>query len=123
MDDTEAYLADKNPEAAALFRRFQELVMACGHDVIPSVSRTTVFFKRQRVFAGAFVRGRRLEPVIDLLRKVNHPCLRGAFHTTKEVISHRFTMTSPEQLDGSIQDLLREAYDSVGPGTRKRAER
>lgn len=118
MDEIEAYLKDKNPHAASLFRRFHKLVLACGDDTETSVSKTVVFFKRKRVFAGAHVRGKRLEPVIDLLREVEHPCLRGAFNTTKKVLSHRLTIVSEEELDDSLIDMLKEAYETVGPGTK-----
>lgn len=118
MDEIEKYLEDKNPVAADLLRQFGELALACGDDVETSVSKTVVFFKRKRVFAGAHVRGKRLEPVIDLLREVEHPRLRGAFHTTKKVLTHRLTITNAEELDESVSETLKEAYDTVGPGTR-----
>ena len=113
------YLADKNAGAAALFREFQQLVEACG-PVEVSVSRTVVYFKRQRVFAGAHVHGRRLEVVIDLLRDADHPCAIGSFASTKTVISNRLRIREPHELDESIEALLREAYADVGPGTRAR---
>ena len=114
------YLADKDRDASRLFRRFEALVASCGpSEAAPS--RTIVFFKRRRVFAGGFVRGKRLEIVIDLLRPVNHPCLIASFASTKRVTSHRLRITSGDQLDDSIVSLLREAYETVGPGTRSRA--
>ena len=118
MDEIEAYLKDKNPRAASLFRRFHKLVFACGDDIETSVSKTVVFFKRNRVFAGAHVRGKRLEPVIDLLREAEHPCLRSAFNTTKKVLSHRLTIMSEEELDDALVNMLTEAYETVGPGTK-----
>jgi len=43
----EEYLADKNPDAVALFGRFQELVEACGpSEATPR--RTIVHWKRKR---------------------------------------------------------------------------
>lgn len=41
-----------------------------------------------------------------------------AFHTTRRVITHRLTIERIEQLDASIEELLAEAYETVGPGTR-----
>ena len=115
----EAYLEGKNAGAVEMFRRFAALVEDCGpSEVAPRSS--VVYWKRQRVFAGAFIHGRRLELNIDLLREAPHPCLLAAFHTTKRVITHRLRITDPEQLDESIAALLREAYDDVGPGTRAR---
>jgi hypothetical protein len=65
------YLDGKNADGVALFRRFQVLVEACGPSDA-AVSRTVVYFRRSRVFAGGFVTGRRLELVIDLLRTADH---------------------------------------------------
>lgn len=105
---------------AELFRQFEQLVLSCGHDVIVSASRTVVYYKCRRVFAGAFVQDRCLEAVIDLLRNVEHPCLRSALYTTKKVVGHRFTFTEASEIDfdSRIRDLLREAYATVGSGTR-----
>ncbi len=115
----EVYLGDKDSRAAELFHRFQQLVEACGpSDVAPRSS--IVYWKRERVFAGAYVNGRRLELNIDLLREVDHPCLLAAFHTTKRVVTHRLRITDADQLDDSIAALLQEAYEEVGPGTRGR---
>lgn len=68
MPDTiDDFLQGKHPEAVRLFRTFKQLVQARG----PSqahVLRTVVYFRRNRVFAGAFIRGKKLELIIDLLR-------------------------------------------------------
>jgi hypothetical protein len=45
------------------------------------------------------------------------PC-RTAFATTKKVTTHRFTLGSPDQL-ATLDELFREAADTVGPGTRE----
>jgi uncharacterized protein DUF5655 len=111
------YLAGKNADAVEMFGRFARLVEDCGpSEVAPRES--IVYWRRQRVFAGAFIHGRRLELNIDLLREAAHPCLLAAFHTTKRVITHRIRITDPDQLDESIAALVRQAYADVGPGTR-----
>lgn len=99
----EEYLAGRSPEA-----------------VEAKPSRTVVYWKRERVFAGAHVNGRRLELVVDLLREADHPLLLSAFRMTKRIVTHRLRVTESEQLDNSIQPLLQEAYDDVGPGTKAR---
>ena len=115
--DVDAYLADENAAGAELFRKFHELVRECGpSDAV--VSRTVVFFKRKRVFAGGFVRGKALEIVIDLLRPADHPCSIGTFPSTKKVVSNRLRIRDAHQLDDEVRALLREAYTDVGPGTR-----
>jgi hypothetical protein len=109
------YLEGKNPDAVALFRRFQELVERCGtSEVTPR--KTIVYWKGKRVFAGAFVEGRRLALNVDLLREAEHPTLLAAFHTTKRVITHRLRVTDAAQLDEALAALVREAYEQVGPG-------
>ncbi len=115
----EEFLEGKNADGVRLFRRFHALVEACG-PCGPSPSRTVVYFRRTRVFAGGFVNGRRLEIVIDLLRTAEHPLLLAAFPTTKKVVSHRLRIEDESQLDESIAALLAEAYEDVGPGARGR---
>jgi hypothetical protein len=119
LDSVEAYLEGKDPGAVALFRRFEELVERAGpSEAAPRSS--IVYWKRTRVFAGAYVERRRLELNIDLLREAEHPCLIAAFPTTKRVITHRLRVTEAGQLDDSIAALLAEAFEHVGPGTRSR---
>jgi len=117
VDSVEAYLAGRDPGAVAFFRKFEELVEACG-PVVPAPSKTVVYWKRNRVFAGAHVNGGRLELVIDLLREAEHPLRLAAFNTTKRVITLRLRITDADELDESIAALLQEAYDDVGPGAR-----
>ena len=119
LERVDAYLEGKNPEGVALFRDFQRLIERCGPSAAAPRS-SIVYWKRSRVFAGAFINGRRLELNIDLLRNAEHPSLLAAFPTTKRVVTHRLRITDPAQLDESIAALLREAYEDVGPGTRGR---
>ncbi len=84
------------------------------------MSRTIVYFKRRRIFAGGFVRGRVLEVVIDLLRTADHPRAIAAFASTNTVVSNRFRFRDPAELDDSVAALLCEAYEDVGPGTQRR---
>jgi hypothetical protein len=119
LASVEAYLEGKNADAIELFRRFEELVESCGPSE-PAPRRSIVYRKRERVCAGAYIERGRLELNIDLLREAEHPRLLAAFHTTKRVVTHRLRITDADQLDDSIQALLQEAYDDVGPGTRNR---
>jgi hypothetical protein len=117
LESVDAFLDGKDPEGVELFRRFEKLVEHCGpSEVAPR--RTIVYWKRERVFAGAWIDRRRLELNIDLLREAEHPCLLAAFHHTKRVITHRLRITEPDQLDESIAALVAEAYEHVGPGAR-----
>ncbi|MBA2462289.1 MAG: hypothetical protein H0V45_11085 [Actinobacteria bacterium] len=121
LASVDAYLEGKNEDAVRLFRRFQQLVQRCGPSEA-SPHSTIVYWKRRRVFAGAYVQGRRLELNIDLLREAEHHCLLAAFPTTKKVVTHRLRVTETGQLDESIEALLQEAYAEVGPGTRGRLD-
>jgi hypothetical protein len=118
LQSVDAYLTGKDPGAVELFLDFQRLVERCGpSEVAPR--RTIVYWKRKRVFAGAYIDRRRLELNVDLLREAKHPCLLSAFHTTKRVVTHRLRVTEAEQLDDALEALVAEAYDDVGPGTRR----
>jgi hypothetical protein len=77
-----------------------------------------MYWKRGRVFAGAYIERRRLELNIDLLRQAEHPMLLTAFPTTKRVITHRLRVTDEAQLDDPLAALVAEAYEEVGPRTR-----
>ena len=117
VPSVEAYLEGRNADAVELFRRFQALVERCGpSEVAPRTS--IVYWKQQRVFAGAFINGRRLELNIDLLREAPHPSLLTVFPHTKRVFTHRLRITEEAQLDDDLASLVQEAYDDVGPGTR-----
>lgn len=119
LDSVEAYLEGKHPDGVELFHQFERLVEHAGSSE-PAPHPSIVYWKRNRVFAGAYIERRRLELNIDLLREAEHPCLIAAFHTTKRVITHRLRITDAAQLDDSIAALLVEAYEDVGPGTRGR---
>ena len=116
-ESIDTYLLGKNPDAVELFRRFQDLVERCGASE-PAPRRTIVYWKRKRIFAGAYIERGRLELNIDLLREAEHPCVLAAFPTTKRVITHRLRITDSSQLDDSVGALVAEAYRDVGPGTR-----
>jgi hypothetical protein len=111
-----AYLDGKDEEAVALFRRFEELVERCGPSE-PAPRSSIVYWKRRRVFAGAYIERGRLELNIDLLRQAEHPTLLAAFPPTKRVMTHCLRVTEPAQLDDSLAALVAEAYAEVGPGT------
>ena len=117
LPSVEAYLEGKSPEGIALFRRFEEIVHECGPSE-PAPRSSIVYWKRTRVFAGAFVNGRKLELNVDLSREAEHPCLLAAFPTTKRVITHRLRVTDASQLDDSLEALVAEEYEEVGPGFR-----
>jgi len=111
----EEFTAGMRPGELELVESFRALVMALDA-VEERVSRTEVSFARRRLFAGAFTRSGRLEVFIDLLRQASHPLTIAVFPTTKQVWTHRLTIERLDQLDGTIRELIDEAYATVGPG-------
>jgi hypothetical protein len=56
MADIEDYLAGKDAEAVALFRRFHDLAVSVGPDIEVAPSRTVVFYRKPGWFkVGPFV--------------------------------------------------------------------
>ena len=101
----------------ALFHAFSGLAAGCGESELV-VRKSIVYWRRTRIWAGAFCNGRRLELNIDLLREVDHPLNLAIVPHTALVLTHRMRVTDMEQLDESIAAFLQEAHDTVGPGTR-----
>ncbi|CAN5477275.1 hypothetical protein BH10ACT7_BH10ACT7_30000 [soil metagenome] len=81
------------------------------------VNRTDISYAVKRTFTSAYVKNHWLEMSVDLLREAKHPQLRTAFHTTKTFITHRLTISTVAQVR-SAEKLIREACETVGPGTR-----
>ena len=100
----------------ALISAYRRECLALG-DVDEQVHATEVQYKLARIFTSAYIKSHYLEVSVDLLREAKHPQLRLAFHTTKKVITHRLTLTTASQVE-SLAPLLKEALDTVGPGTR-----
>ncbi|AQA22471.1 hypothetical protein BTZ20_3534 [Rhodococcus sp. MTM3W5.2] len=115
--DVDEYAAGLDDAAVELLYLFRERVLALG-DVDERVHPSEVAWARARVFATAFIVSSRLEVAIDLLRRVEHPRLRESFATTKKVWTHRMSFTAADQIDDVIGELLAEAFETVGPGTR-----
>jgi len=106
-----------SPEDLEKLEAFRDRGLALG-DVEMRVNRTDVSFARRRVFASADVKSHWLEGGIELLRRAEHPKLRTAFPTTKKATMHRLTFGSVDELDDAFDALLKEAWETVGPGTR-----
>jgi hypothetical protein len=111
----EDHLGDKPAAVVALYRRFVELVEACG-PVEYAVSKTAITFKgSRRGFAGAKPRTHSLDGYLDLQRRVEDPRIRRASPYTKRLVVHQFRVSGPEQLDEEFAGWVREAYQ-VGQG-------
>jgi hypothetical protein len=111
----EDHLRDKPPGCVQLYRRFVELVEACGPFTY-AVAKTTITFKgSRRGFAGARPTLQGLAGYLDLQRMVEDPRILGAAPYTKRLFVHRFRISGPDQLDDEFAGWVREAYQ-VGQG-------
>lgn len=111
----EDHLRDKPPGCVELYRRFVELVEACGPFTY-AVAKTTITFKgSRRGFAGARPTTAGLAGYLDLQRTVEDPRIRRAVPYTTRLFVHQFRVTAAEQLDDEFAGWVREAYD-VGQG-------
>jgi uncharacterized protein DUF5655 len=111
----EDHLRDKPAAVVALYRRFVELVQACG-PFDYAVSKTAITFKgSRRGFAGAKPTADRLDGYLDLQRRVEDPRIRRASPYTSRLVVHQFRISAPEQLDEEFAGWVREAYQ-VGQG-------
>jgi Domain of unknown function (DUF5655) len=111
----EDHLRDKPAAVVALYRRFVELVQACG-PFDYAVSKTAITFKgNRRGFAGAKPKAHGLDGYLDLQRRVEDPRIRRASPYTKRLVVHQFRISAPEQLDEEFAGWVREAYQ-VGQG-------
>jgi hypothetical protein len=111
----EDHLHGKPATVVALYRRFVELVQACGPFEY-AVSKTAITFKgSRRGFAGAKPTAGSLDGYLDLQRRVEDPRIRRASLYTKRLVVHQFRVSAPEQLDEEFAGWVREAYQ-VGQG-------
>ena len=117
-DDLSRYLNGKNEAVIPLFMRFREAALLAGDGVEERVSATMVAWRVKRNFAAAYIKGRYLECSIDLLERIEHKHLKGAFHTTKKIFTHRFTLEPDEDVDAYLTKWLKQAYETVSHGTR-----
>lgn len=118
LDGLSSYLHDKNEATVPLFLRFREAALGAGEGVEEKVSASMVAWKGKRNFATAYIKGKYLECSIDLLERIEHPHLKAAFHTTKKILTHRFTLEPDEEVDADIVKWLKQAFETVSRGTR-----
>jgi len=112
------YLEGKNEAAVPLFLQFRQAAIEAGDQVEEKVSASMVAWKGKRNFATAYIKGKYLECSIDLLERVEHQHLKAAFHTTKKILTHRFTLEPGEDVDADIRNWLKLAFETVSRGTR-----
>ena len=104
--------AGLDEEDLAKLTAFRDYCRGLG-DVEERVHSAEIAFAATRVFASAYVKSHYLEIGIDLTRKVTTPKPRATVATTKTRTLHRYSLRELRQFDGSIKDLLREAYEEA----------
>lgn len=87
-------------------------------DVEERIHTSQVAYARLRVFTSGYIKSHYLELGIELLREVTDPKPRTTFATSKRVTMHRYSLRHFKQFDDAIRALIREAAETVGPGTR-----
>jgi hypothetical protein len=112
----EDHLRDAPPENVSLYRRVEELILACG-EVSLSVSKTTITFKGpRRGFAGARPTERGVQGYLDLMRPLEADRrIRSVSPYTKRLYVNHFVVTSPSEVDDTFSSWIREAH-RVGMG-------
>jgi len=99
----------KDPAVRSLFRRYRQLIRACG-PVHMYAQKTRIVFQARARFAGAVPRKRWLDCGLWLKRRVDS----GRFYKIEFIppnnYIHSFRVTRREDLDDVVAALLREAY-------------
>lgn len=116
---TWARLTEKlDADDLAKLTAFRDYCRKLGSDVDERVTSSQISFARKRVFASAYIKSHYLELGVELTRVVTDPKPRTSFATTKRFTMHRYSLRELSGFDSAIKKLLREAYDTVGPGSR-----
>ena len=116
----EALFSRSEPHVLRLFRRFEELVKACGPvRVIPQKSRV-VFQVRVR-FAGAVPRKSYLQCAFGFHRRREHPRFYKIEQYAPHWFHHHTRVEREEDFNADFVDWIREAY-AVGQQERSYTE-
>ena len=111
----EDHLRGQPASSIELYRRFADLVEACG-PVVYAVSKSIITFKgSRRGFAGAKPTSRGLTGYMDLQRPVVDPRFTSSAPYTKRLFVHQVRITGLDELDDVFSGWVREAY-AVGQG-------
>jgi hypothetical protein len=120
---TDVWTIERHLEAGTdngreLYRRFVDIVAACG-EYTTSVAKTTITFKGpRRGFAGARPNGDRLQGYFDVTYRVEDSRISRSSPYQKDLFVHQFRVDSPAQLDDAFARWIADAYDQVGCGNR-----
>jgi hypothetical protein len=103
------HFRDKAPATRALFRRFRDLVRACG-PVHMYAQKTRIVFQVRARFAGVTPRKRHLVCTVWLRRRVESGRFSKIEFLPPDNYIHTFHITGEADLDDVVAALLREAY-------------
>src|SRR6266567_921126 len=118
----EDHLRGQPAGSIELYRRFVELVEACGPFTY-AVSKTNITFKgTRRGFAGARPTRRGLSGYLDLQRVVKDVRLISSSPYTSRLFVHQVRIARLEELDDEFAGWIGEAY-AVGQGAHMAAPR
>jgi hypothetical protein len=111
----ERHLTAKPDLVRDLYRRFIDLVEACGPFTY-NVTKTAISLKgTRRGFAGAKPKRQTLDGFLDLQHVVRDPRIVRSSPYTRRLYVHQFRLSSTTQLDEQFASWVQEAYD-VGAG-------
>jgi hypothetical protein len=101
----------KEPHVRDLFDRLRAAIEACG-PVTAYAQKTRIVFQVRARFAGAVPRRKWLDCGFWLKRRGSHPLLRRVDLIPPRDFIHYFRLTSWDQFDGALAELIREAYQT-----------
>lgn len=103
------HLRQSEPTIAAIYRRFERAVRACG-PVIVSPTKTRIGFKVRMTFAAVSLRRRWMDAHVILARRLEHPRFRRVTSYSPRCHEHAFRIQSAAEIDADVRAWLAEAY-------------
>ncbi len=104
-------LKGKGPEAAELYRLFEEAVKECG-EVLVAPAKTRIGFQSRMIFAAVCPKRERLDGHVVLKRRVDHPRFTKIEVPAKNCYVHHFSISKPDEIDADLKAWLSEAFQA-----------
>lgn len=99
----------KSNNLRATFNRFVELAKMFG-PVTVYAQKTRIVLQGRVRFAGAVIKKDWIDAGLWLKRRIQHPRLIRVESFGKLGYGHHFRFKNPEDVDASVEELMREAY-------------
>ena len=103
------HLADKTPEAIAIYRRLEAMVQRIGPVVILP-ERTRIAFQVRMSFAAVMLHRRWVDGHVVLARRLEAPRFRRIETFSPRNHLHAFRLASPDEVDDEVSAWFAEAY-------------